>query len=206
MPSTPEARRARRASGTGTTAVPQNGTSGTARKPRRSRKPTQNQIATNIAGVLQLGNATACELVPSYRVDALQEYEIELLSKAVAGEVLANAVLLKWYQSFGTSITGPHTLMAAAVVAIALPRLARRKMVPAHLAMMGTNIAMGMASVSGESTNTADTAAVQDDAGAARSDNGDDGFREIRVGPGAPGLALVPADSPDEAGQHPVRD
>lgn len=207
MPSTPEARRARRAgTTTGTTAVPQNGTSGTTRKPRRPRKPTQNQIASNIASILELGNATACELAPAFRPDALAPYEIELLSKAAAGEILANAALLKWYQSVGSQVTGPHTLAAAAIVAVALPRLARRRMVPERLAVMATGLAMGMSNVVGEGSVETDGPTVQDEARGTYSDNGADGLREVYVGPGAPGLAFVPADFEDEAGRGPVRD
>lgn len=178
-----------------------------ARKPRGRRKPTQNQIANNIGSILELGNATALELAPGFAPDALQPYEITLLSQAAAAEILANAALLKWYQSVGSQITGPHTLAAAAIVAIALPRLARRGMVPVRLAGMATGLALGMSNIGADvGTDEHNETAVQSDAGPTHGDNGHDGFREIRVGPGAPGLALVPADSPDEAGQHPLRD
>lgn len=205
MPSSPEVRRERYQStknGTGTKP-----TTAAVRKPRGRRKPTANQIAQNIGTILELGNATALQLAPSYAPDSLQQYEIELLSKAAAAEILANAQLLRWYQSFGTSITGPHTLAAAALIAIALPRLARRGMVPAHLAGMGTSLALGMSNVGAEvGTDEPSGPAVQDDAGGAHSDNGTDGLREVHVGPGAPGLAFVPADSAFETGRRPVRD
>lgn len=201
-----ERQAAYRARNNGTASASKTPSTAATRKPRRPRKPTQNQIASNIAGILELGNATACELAPAFRPDALAPYEIELLSKAAAGEILANAALLKWYQSVGSQVTGPHTLAAAAIVAVALPRLARRRMVPERLAVMATGLAMGMSNVVGEGSVETDGPAVQDEARGTYSDNGADGLREVHVGPGAPGLAFVPADFEDEAGRGPVRD
>jgi len=183
MPSDPAVRRERYQStkslGTGTKP-----TSASTRKPRGRRKPTQNQIAKNLGTILELGNGTACELVPSYRQDALEQYEIELLSTAVAGEILANAQLLRWYQSFGTGLSGPHVVLAAAVVAIALPRLARRGLVPAKLAGMGMALAVGMGNSGIQGTDTVEPSgsAVPSDAGPARG--GDWGHGEWEVVPG----------------------
>ena len=201
-----ERQAAYRARNNGTASASKTPSTAATRKPRRPRKPTQNQIASNIAGILELGNATACELAPAFRPDALAPYEIELLSKAAAGEILANAALLKWYQSVGSQVTGPHTLAAAAIVAVALPRLARRRMVPERLAVMATGLAMGMSNVVGEGSVETDGPAVQDETRGTHSDNGADGLREVYVGPGAPGLAFVPADFEDETGRGPVRD
>lgn len=177
------------------------------RKPRRSRKPTANQIATNVGTTLALLQIGVTQFVPLGE-DALNPGEIGMLAVAAADEILANATLLKYYQSVGANVTGPHTKMAAALVAIALPRLARRGLVPDEVALMGVSLAIQMVN-SGATTefgpDIAEDATVQGDAGAAHSDNGHDGFREVRVGPGAPGLALVPTDSADEAGQHPIR-
>ena len=171
------------------------------RKPRGRRKPTANQIAQNVGSILEMGNEMALAMVPAYRVDALQPYEIQLLSQAAAAEILANAALLKWYQSVGSQITGPHTLAAAAIVAVALPRLARRGMVPERIAGMATGLALGMSNIGADiGSNEPEGAAVPDAAGPARGNHGDDGVREIRVGPGAPGLALVPVDTPDQTG------
>ena len=206
MPSSPEVRRERyHAAKTGTPGTKPSTVS--TRKPRGRRKPTANQIASNVGSILEMGNEMALAMVPAYRLDALQPYEIQLLSNAAAAEILANAALLKWYQSVGSQITGPHTLAAAAIVAVALPRLARRNMVPGRIAAMAQGLALGMSNIGADlGPDIAEGPAVQDDAGPARSDNGHDGFREIRVGPGAPGLALVPSDSPDETGQHIVPD
>lgn len=191
----------------GVTPKASNVTTNATRKPRSRRKPTANQIASNIGGILQMGNEMAVTLAPAYRPDALLPYEIELLSQAAAAEILGNVTLLKWYQSVGSNISGAHTLAVAAIVAVALPRLARRNMVPQNLAVMGANLALGLSNIGAEvSSNEPSSSAVQDDAGAAHSSNGHDGFREVRVGPGAPGLTLVPADSPDQTGQHPIRD
>ena len=178
------------------------------RKPRRSRKPTANQIATNVGTTIAVLQVGIGQFVP-LGTDALSPQEIGMLAVASAEEILHNAQLLKWYQTLGANVTGPHTKMAAAVIAIALPRLASRGLVPYEVAVMGTNLAIQMVS-SGATVevgpDVSDTAAVQGDTGPAHSDNGTDGFREVRVGPGAPGLAYVPVDSPDQAGQHPVRD
>ena len=193
MPSSPEVRRERYAASKGTANA---GTKVTGtRRPRGRRKPTANQIAQNVGSILELGNAMALQMAPGYAPDALQPYEIQLLSNAAAAEILANAALLKWYQSVGSQITGPHTLAAAAIVAVVLPRLARRKMIPAHLANMATGLALGMSNIGAvESTDSVEPepTALPGDSRPAHGGDWGDGLGEVIPSESLAGFEAAP--------------
>lgn len=92
-------------------------------------KKIQEKVATTIA----FANGVAVAYVPAVREDALSAMEIGLLAIATAEEIQSNKRLLEWYSKIGEGVTGPHAKMGAAVACIALPRLARRGILPEEM-------------------------------------------------------------------------
>lgn len=102
--------------------------------------PTVRKVAEKIGPGIAIANGAAYKYLPGYRPDALNPTEIGVLSCALAEEIVSNRRLLEWYQKFGSSVTGPHTKLVAALGFIVAPRLARRGIIPQEVADEATLI------------------------------------------------------------------
>jgi hypothetical protein len=129
--------------------------------------PKTRKIVEKVGGAIAFVNGVAVAYVPAVREDALNPTEIGLLAIAAAEEIQSNKKLLEWYSKIGEGVTGPHAKMGAAVAFIALPRLARRGILPED--MVDAVLPLLFAAVMSDPTELlakgeADEAASRDDA------------------------------------------
>lgn len=98
------------------------------RAPRRTtRAPSVAALKKDAAGILILANNFAYAF--GFAADALDDSEIDMLANGIAHELHQHP---EWVKKLSQMMSGvsAHGVLAAAVLAIALPRLSRRGVVP----------------------------------------------------------------------------
>lgn len=98
----------------------------TAQRSRPARGNSRAWIREQWAGLIGLGNMG---LLFISKDDALNEPEMDALADAMVAETMSSDRIMRWMTT-ASKIT-PHILLANVLVAIAIPRLRRRGMLPA---------------------------------------------------------------------------
>lgn len=93
---------------------------------RGSRGNRESTVRAQCASLVGLGNLA---LVFLAKDDALNEKEMDVLSDALAQEAMSSDRIMRWMTT--ASKVTPHIALASAVIAISVPRLQRRGILPA---------------------------------------------------------------------------
>lgn len=177
-----------------------------------SSEPSPKEIMLEAGAGIQLAQELVFKKFPQYRAqDELSDAEVGMLARGLAGEVLSNEFLLKWYKKLH-SVGGAHGTLAAAVLAIALPRMANHGVIPAEIAFPLAGIAV-MAASGKEFPSEPDRPdshdAVPNEAGGTLPHNGENGFGQEPTGSfpsgfqtGLTGVSVENGQGPAFSGQE----
>jgi len=147
---------------------------GTAKLSPQKQRNVKSLLVLTIAG----GDAAAARLAPKYWTaeDRLQQDETAALTKAIYAELEAQPKVIEWLARIAEQ--GVHGQLAYTVAMVALPRLVRRGLVPADVAM-ALYFAGASAAASGA---PAGPAPADVESGPAPVDHRDNGYGQVNVG------------------------
>lgn len=173
-----------------------------ARRSPKRRKPTERQITMSVGAVVSTANQGLLQFGTIPEQDSLTDQEVGMLARGIALEILDSERMLAYYMKVTSMSGGKHSVLAAACVAITIPRLIAHGFIPQEVGTPVMLIALHVATRDGGAgSDVFEQSSVPDERGRAHHSNGGNGVGQVHAGPSPVSQTPVPSFSKDQTGR-----